>query len=110
MGTLSRSAVSLVALVAALAFVGSLTGCVDDGEYYSSGEPPVAPPAGAGPDCDIGVAPPSAAGAIAPRAPHASPAAHSATPGHALREPSPLSNELEPAAFKTATCERNATD
>ncbi|HSS01005.1 MAG TPA: hypothetical protein VLM79_28305 [Kofleriaceae bacterium] len=84
---------------------------MDDGEYYSSGEPPVvAPPAGAGPDCDIGVAPPSAAGVIAPRAPHASPAAYSATLGHALREPSALSNELEPAAFKTPTCERNATD
>ena len=84
---------------------------MEDGWYYASGEPPdVAPPPGGSPDCEIGVAPQSAAGARDPRAPHASPAAHPATPARALREPSAPANEREPATYKTAPCERNATD
>jgi hypothetical protein len=110
MDTLSRSAVAVVALVASLALVGGLAGCVEDGWYYASGEPPVvAPPPGASPDCQIEVAPQSPAGSTDPRAPHASPAARS-TSARVLREPNPPAGDLEPAAFKTAPCQRNATD
>jgi hypothetical protein len=108
MGTLSRSAVALVALVAAVALVGGVAGCVDDGEYDSSGDsPPLAPPPGASPDCDIGVAPPAAAGAVDSRAPHAPSSARSTRPARTLRELS-APDEIEPVGFKTAGCERNA--
>jgi hypothetical protein len=108
MGTLFRSDVAVIARVAALVLVGSLAGCLDDGWYYASGEPPAsAPSAGTSPGCKNQVASPSTGGDVDPHAPHASPSARAATPGRALREPS---TAIEPAVFKPANCERNATD
>lgn len=110
MGTSSRSTVALVALLAAVVLVGGQLGCVEDGWYYASGEPPpLAPPAGASPDCKIEVAPPSVGGAVDPRAPHAPGSARSMTPARELREGG-APNEIEAAAFRMAGCERNATE
>jgi hypothetical protein len=109
MGTLSRLAIAVVALVVVLALVGGLAGCVDDGWYYASGElPVVAPPAGTSPGCAIDVAPPATLDAVGPRAPRAPPSARSSTLESAVRDPNAPANERAPAAFRP--CERNATD
>jgi hypothetical protein len=113
MGTLSRSVIALVTLVVAFAVVGGLAGCVEDGWYYVSGEPPIpAPPGGVSPECEIDVAPPSITGANDPRAPHALHALQSptfATTSRPLGGPTAPA-AAEPATFKTPTCVRNATD
>jgi hypothetical protein len=110
MATLSRSAIALVAVVVAFAVIGGMAGCVDDGWYYASGEPPaIASPGGMSPECEVEVAAPSAAGANDPRAPHAPQSPRSAPAARTVGE-SPALTAVEPATFRTPTCVRNATD
>src|SRR5690242_17160831 len=112
MAPLFRSAVAragLVAQVVALALVGSLAGCLDDGVFYSSGEPPFFTPAtGGSPECGTDFAAPSQGGASSRRlAPPArairAPAARAQTTGDpgvaAADEPD------APAGFNTFGCE-----
>jgi hypothetical protein len=103
MRTLCSSAFPVLALVVTFVVsLGAVAGCVDEGEFYWSGELPGAgePPAGT-PECQREVNAPPSAGIRDPR---------SATPASVGARAQRGGVSADSAGFTTSNCESSVTD